>query len=61
MRARATLGEPLVNWLDAHFTTLAKNENIASDNLSHTRMLMRLESPVFAKGADLIARKLVEF
>jgi uncharacterized protein (TIGR02466 family) len=61
MRARATLGEPLVNRLVAHFTTLAKNDNNASDNLSHTRMLKPQESPLFAKAAELIAPKLVEY
>ena len=45
MRARATLGEALVNRLVDHVTTLAKNDNNASTNLSHTRMLQAAGEP----------------
>ena len=61
MRARATLGQQLVANLVEHFTTQAKNDNNASTNLSHTKMLKPKDSPLFAKAADLIAPKLVDY
>ena len=61
MRARATLHEQLVARLVDHFTTQAKNDNNASNNLSHTTMLKPKDSPLFAKAAELIAPKLEDF
>jgi uncharacterized protein (TIGR02466 family) len=61
MRARATLGQPLVARLVEHFTTLATSDNNSSANLSHTSMLRPKDSPLLAKAAELIAPKLVDF
>ena len=61
MRARATLHPELVARLAEHFTTLARNDNNSSGNLSHTTMLKPKDSPLFAKAAELIAPKLEDF
>ena len=61
MRAPATLGEALVARLVEHFSTLATRDNSSSTNLSHTTMLRPQDSPLFAKAAELIAPKLVEY
>jgi uncharacterized protein (TIGR02466 family) len=61
MRARATLHQQLVARLVDHFTTLATSDNNSSTNLSHTKMLRPKDSPLFAKAAELIAPKLVEY
>jgi uncharacterized protein (TIGR02466 family) len=61
MRARATLHDKLVERLAEHFTSIAKNDNNASGNLTHTEMLRPQDSPLLAKAAELIAPKLVEF
>ena len=61
MRARSTLHKELVLRLVEHFSTLAKNDNNASTNLSHTTMLKPKDSPLFAKAAELIAPKLEDF
>ena len=61
MRARAALGPPLVARLVEHFSTLTTNDNNSSVNLSHTTMLRPKDSVLFAKAAELIAPKLVEY
>jgi uncharacterized protein (TIGR02466 family) len=61
MRAPATLAAPLVDRLVEYFGDLARNENSSSTNLSHTRMLKPQDSPLYAKAAELIAPKLVEY
>jgi len=61
MRARATLGQPLIALLVEHFTAQATRDNNSSANLSHTKMLRPKDSPLFAKAAELIAPKLVEY
>lgn len=61
MRARATLGPELVARLAEHFSALATRDNNSSVNLSHTEMLRPKDNPLFAKAAELIAPKLVEF
>jgi uncharacterized protein (TIGR02466 family) len=61
MRARGTLGPELVTNLVEHFTAQANNDNNSSTNLSHTKMLKPKDSPLFAKAADLIAPKLIDF
>jgi hypothetical protein len=61
MRAPTTLGTPLVNGLVEHFTAQALQENNASVNLSHTRMLRPDESPLLGQAAALITPKLTDF
>jgi uncharacterized protein (TIGR02466 family) len=61
MRARATLAPPLVARLVDHFTRMALNDNNSSTNLSHTRMLKPKDDPLFAKAAEAIAPKLVDY
>jgi len=61
MRARATLGPHLVGRLVEHFSAQAMNDNNSSSNLSHTRMLKPKDNPLFARAAELIAPKLVDF
>ncbi len=61
MRARGTLPAPLVERLVEYFTDLARNDNNASTNLSHTRMLKPKDSPLLAKAAELIAPKLEDY
>jgi uncharacterized protein (TIGR02466 family) len=61
MRARATLGAPLVGRLVDHFSRLATQDNTSSPNLSHTEMLKPKDDPLLAKAAELIAPKLVEY
>jgi uncharacterized protein (TIGR02466 family) len=61
MRARATLEKDLVARLVDHFSTLATRDNNSSVNLSHTEMLRPKDSPLFAKAAELIAPKLVDY
>lgn len=61
MRARATLHEALVARLAEHFSSIAKNDNSSSTNLSHTTMLRPQDSPLLAKAAELIAPKLTEY
>jgi uncharacterized protein (TIGR02466 family) len=61
MRAPATLAATLVNGLAEHFSAQAVQENNASTNLSHTRMLRPEESPMLGEAAGLITPKLTEF
>jgi uncharacterized protein (TIGR02466 family) len=61
MRARATLHEQLVARLVEHFSAQATRDNNSSTNLSHTKMLRPNDSPLFAKAAELIAPKLVDY
>ena len=61
MRAPATLGAPLVNGLVDHFSAQAVQENNASTNLSHTRMLRPEESPLLGEAAARITPKLTDF
>jgi len=61
MRAPATLGAPLVNGLVEHFSAQAVQENNASTNLSHTRMLRPDESPLLGEAAARITPKLTDF
>jgi uncharacterized protein (TIGR02466 family) len=61
MRARGTLSQQLVANLVEHFTRQANSDNNSSTNLSHTKMLKPKDSPLFAKAADLIAPKLVDY
>ena len=61
MRAPGTLALPLVTRLVEHFTAKANNDNNSSANLSHTEMLRPNESPLFAKAAELVMPKLVEY
>jgi uncharacterized protein (TIGR02466 family) len=61
MRAPGTLDPALIATLVDHFTRLATNDNNSSANLTHTRMLRPGDSPLFAKAAELIAPRLVEY
>ena len=61
MRARTTLHEALVSRLVEHFSEQATRDNNSSTNLSHTKMLKPQDSPLFAKAAELVAPKLVEY
>ncbi|MEC5386755.1 TIGR02466 family protein [Uliginosibacterium sp. H3] len=61
MRAPAVLDAALVRGLAEHFTAQAVQENNASGNLSHTRMLRPDESPLLGQAAALITPKLSEF
>jgi len=61
MRARATLPATLVAKLIDRFTALATRDNNSSTNLSHTKMLKTKDDPLFAKAAELIAPKLIDY
>jgi hypothetical protein len=61
MRARGTLHPELVSRLAEHFSTLAKQSNNSSMNLSHTEMLRPTDSPLLAKVAELVMPKLVDY
>jgi uncharacterized protein (TIGR02466 family) len=61
MRAPGALASPLVARLVEYFSAKAVNDNNSSTNLSHTEMLKPSESPLFAKAAELIMPKLVEY
>jgi uncharacterized protein (TIGR02466 family) len=61
MRAPGALGQPLVSRLCEHFTARATRDNNSSANLSHTEMLRPGDNPLFAKAAEAIAPKLVDF
>jgi hypothetical protein len=61
MRARATLGAPLVARLVEHFSARAVRDNNSSTNLVHTEMLRPNDSPLLVEAARLIAPKLVDF
>jgi len=61
MRAPGTLAPPLVARLVEYFSAKAVNDNNSSANLSHTEMLKPTESPLFAKAAELVMPKLVEY
>jgi uncharacterized protein (TIGR02466 family) len=61
MRAPGTLGLQLVSRLCEHFTSRATRDNNSSANLSHTEMVRPGDNPLFAKAAEAIAPKLVDF
>ena len=61
MRARSTLGRPLVAGLVEHFRGRATRDNSSSANLTHTEMLRPSDSPLLADAATLIGPKMVEF
>jgi uncharacterized protein (TIGR02466 family) len=61
MRARGTLGQPLVAQLVEHFTAQAMCSNNSSANLTHTAMLQPSDSPLLGEAAALITPKLVDF
>ena len=61
LRAPAALPAGLVAALAAHFSQMALQENNASTQLSHTRMLRPSESPLLVDAAALITPKLREF
>jgi uncharacterized protein (TIGR02466 family) len=61
LRARGTLGTPLVAGLVGHFTARATRGNNSSTNLAHTEMLGPSDSPLLAEVAALVKPKLVDF
>ena len=61
MRARATLGQPLIALLVEHFTAQATRDNNSSTSLSHTAMLQPSDSPLLGEAAARVTPKLVEF
>jgi uncharacterized protein (TIGR02466 family) len=61
LRATAALPPALVNALVEHFSQAALQENNASTQLSHTRMLRPSESPLLVAAAELITPKLSAF
>ena len=61
LRAPGALPPALVDALLAHFSQAALQENNASSQLSHTRMLRPSESPLLVTAAELITPKLSEF
>jgi uncharacterized protein (TIGR02466 family) len=61
LRAPGTLPPALVAGLAAHFGALAQQENNASSNLSHTRMLKPSDSPLLGDVAALVTPALADF
>lgn len=61
MRCPKALDMPLVTALVGHFSTLAKQANTSSENLSHTEMLRPADSPLFVQAATRITPKLADF
>jgi uncharacterized protein (TIGR02466 family) len=61
LRARGTLGLPLVAGLVDHFTARATRDNNSSTNLAHTALLQPSDSPLLGEAAALIGPKLVDF
>ena len=60
LRAPATLSARLVEGLVQHFSALAVDPNKASDNLSHTAMLLPTDTPFLMEAAALITPKLID-
>ncbi|MDC8786256.1 TIGR02466 family protein [Roseateles koreensis] len=60
-RAPGAVPEPLRQGLLAHFSAEARQENNASSQLSHTRMLRPSDSPLLIELAQLLTPKLSEF
>ncbi len=61
MRVRGALGPDLVRGLVEHFSTLAKQDNNSSDNLTHTAMLRPSDSPLLVDAATQLVPHVVEF
>lgn len=61
LRARGVLPASMVDGLAAHFGGLALQDNNASSNLSHTRMLKPSDSPLLVDAAALITPRLTAF
>ena len=61
LRAPAALPPALVAGLAAHFTATALQDNNASTQLSHTRLLKPSDSPLLVEAAALLTPKLSEF
>jgi uncharacterized protein (TIGR02466 family) len=61
LRARATLGVPLVAALVQHFAALATNDNNTSPKLTHTEILKPADTPLFVQAATLITPRLEDF
>ena len=61
LRAPAALPPALVAGLTAHFTAAALQDNNASKQLSHTRLLKPSDSPLLIEVAALLTPKLSEF
>jgi uncharacterized protein (TIGR02466 family) len=61
MRCSGVLPAVMLDGLVQHFSGMALQDNNASANLSHTRMLHPSESPLLVEAASLITPKLSEF
>lgn len=61
MRCPGLLPAAMVDSLATHFSGLALQDNNASANLSHTRMLKPGDSPLLVQAAGLITPKLMDF
>jgi hypothetical protein len=61
MRAPGALPAQLVDGLARHFSGMARQDNNASANLSHTQMLRPSDSGLLVEAAALITPKLVDF
>jgi len=60
LRAPGALSARLVDGLVQRFSALARTDNKASDNLSHTEMLRPGDSPLLVEAATLITPKIVD-
>jgi hypothetical protein len=61
MRCPGLLPAAMVDGLATHFAGQARQDNNASANLSHTRMLKPGDSPLLVQAAGLITPKLTDF
>ena len=61
MRRRGVLPPALVSGLVQHFSGLARQDNNASDNLSHTAMLKPEDSPLLVDVARQVTPHLADF
>ena len=61
LRVPQALPRALVNALVEHFSQQALQDNNASANLSHTRMLQPGDSPLLIEVAERVTPKLVDF
>ena len=61
MRVRGALDRGLVDGLVQHFAGLARQENNASKDLSHTAMLRPEDTPLLGEVAARVTPKLVDF
>ncbi len=61
LRVPQALEQRLVHGLVEHFSSLARNDNSSSQNLSHTELLRPGDSPLLVEVANRVTPKLVDF